>query len=144
MGDQSLMKKVLLCILPLYVTATYADLSVKQIENMIHKIHLKREGIGLDTLEQTKEPFVHIKKEDNATVVVIPDQDEEDVKLSLHAIMANKAYINDSWKKVGDMVLGYKVEYIGKRGVVLRNGNTIKKLFLGKPKNDFIILEERE
>ena len=138
------MKKVLLCILPLYVTATYADLSVKQIENMIHKIHLKREGIGLDTLEQTKEPFVHIKKEDNATVVVIPDQDEEDVKLSLHAIMANKAYINDSWKKVGDMVLGYKVEYIGKRGVVLRNGNTIKKLFLGKPKNDFIILEERE
>jgi len=138
------MKKVLLYILPLYVTATYADLSVKQIENMIHKIHLKREGIGLDTLEQTKEPFVHIKKEDNVTVVVIPDQDEEDVKLSLHAIMANKAYINDSWKKVGDMVLGYKVEYIGKRGVVLRNGNTIKKLFLGKPKNDFIILEERE
>ena len=138
------MKKVLLCILPLYVTATYADLSVQQIENMIQKIHLKREGIGLETLEKTKEPFVQLKEENNVTVVVVPDVTHEDVKLSLHAIMTGKAYINDSWKKVGDVILGYKVEYIGKRGVVLRNGNTIKKLFLGKPKNDFIILEERE
>jgi len=138
------MKRVLLYILPLYATTVYADLSVKQIENMIHKIHLKREGIGLDTLDKTKEPFVHLKKEDNVTVVVIPDKNEEDVKLSLHAIMAGKAFINDGWKKVGDVVLGYKIEYIGKRGVVLRNGNTIKKLFLGKPKNDLIILEERE
>ncbi len=122
----------------------YADLSVQQIENMIQKIHLKREGISLDTLEKTKEPFVRIKKEDNVTVVEVPKTVEEDVKLSLHAIMGDKAYINDGWKKVDDVVLGYKIMYIGKKGVVLRNGNTIKKLFLGKPKDDFILLEERE
>jgi hypothetical protein len=144
MGDQSLMKKLLLSIVPLYVTAVYADLSVQQIENMIQKIHLKREGISLDTLEQTKEPFVRIKKEDNVTVMEIPEVTEEDVKLSLHAIMADKAYINDGWKKVDDVILGYTIKYIGKKGVVLRNGNTIKKLFLGKPKDDIIILEERD
>jgi len=125
------------------ITAVNADLSVKQIEQMIEKIHLKREGVSLDTLEKTSEPFIHIKEEDNVTVVEIPQQEEE-VKLALHAIMTGKAYINDSWKKVGDTILGYTVEYIGKKGVVLRNGNTIKKLFLGKAKNNLIMLEERE
>jgi len=123
----------------------YADLSVQQIENMIQKIHLKREGISLETLEQTKEPFVRIEEEENTTVIVLPSPVEEEVKMSLHAIMADRAYINDGWKKVGDMILGYTLKYIGKRGVVLRNHNKIKKLFLGKPKNNgFIILEERE
>jgi len=125
------------------ITAVNADLSVKQIEQMIEKIHLKREGVSLDTLEQTSEPFIHVKEEDNTTVVATPQQEEE-VKLVLHAIMAGKAYINDSWKKVGDTILGYTIKYIGKKGVVLRNGNTIKKLFLGKAKNNLIKLEERE
>jgi hypothetical protein len=110
---------------------------------MVKNIHLKREGVSLDTLENTKEPFIRLKKEENITVMELPKQ-EEDVKLNLHAIMAGKAYINDGWKKINDKVLGYTVKYIGKKGVVLRNGNTIKKLFLGKPKNDFIMLEERE
>jgi hypothetical protein len=143
MGDQSLMKKLLI-IVPFCFSTIYADLSVKQIEQMVQKIHLKREGISLDTLENTKEPFVRVKKEDNVTTVIeIPEQ-EEDVKLSLHAIMADRAYINDSWKKVDDTILGYTIKYIGKKGVVLRNDNTIKKLFLGKRKDNFIILEERE
>ena len=136
------MKKLLL-VAPLCLTAIYADLSVKQIEQMIEKIHLKREGVGLDVLEKTKEPFVKIKEEDNKTVIEIPEE-MPDVKLALHAIMADKAYINDGWKKVDDVILGYTVKYIGKRGVVLRNGNTIKKLFLGKPKESLIMLEERE
>jgi len=135
--------KKLLIIVPFCCSLGYADLSVKQIEQMVEKIHLKREGISLDTLENTKEPFIRVKKEDNVTVIEIPDK-EEDVKLSLHAIMTNKAYINDSWKKVDDKILGYTIKYIGKKGVVLRNGNTIKKLFLGKAKDNFIMLEERE
>ena len=130
-------------IIPFVCTAIYADLSVKQIEQMIESIHLKREGVGLDVLEKTKEPFIVVKEENNETIVAVP-KDEPAVKLTLHAIMSKKAYINDGWKKEGDVVLGFTVKYIGKRGVVLRNGNTIKKLFLGKPKNNLIMLEERE
>jgi translation initiation factor IF-1 len=126
------------------MTIAYADLSVQQIEKMVYKIHLKREGIGLDMLENTKEPFVRLKKEDNVTVAIVPDKKKEDVRLSLHAIMSGKAYINDKWIKVEDVILGYTLKYVGKRGVVLKNGNTIKTLFLGKPKSDLIILEERE
>jgi hypothetical protein len=142
MGDKSLMKYILFSV-GLSSCLLYADLSVSQIEEMVKNIHLKREGVSLDTLENTKEPFIRLKKEENLTVIETPKQ-EEDVKLNLHAIMTGKAYINDGWKKVGDVVLGYTVKYIGKKGVVLRNGNTIRKLFLGKPKNDFIMLEERE
>ena len=136
--------KKLLTIIFFCLTAVYADLSVQMIENMIQKIHLKREGISLDKLEQTKEPFVRIKQEENTTVVIAPSPKEEDVRLSLHAIMGGKAFINDGWKKVDDVILGYTVKYIGKKGVVLRNRNTIKKLFLGKPKKKIIIVEERE
>jgi hypothetical protein len=144
MGDQSIMKKLLI-IIPFCLTVVYADLSVQQIEQMINRIHLKREGIALETLEKTKEPFVRITKDENNTVVVsVPQEMEEDIKLSLHAIMSGRAYINDGWKKVDDTVMGYTIKYIGKKGVVLQNGNTIKKLFLGKPKESFIILEERE
>jgi len=137
------MKKLSLITL-ICVTAINADLSVKQIEQMIEKIHLKREGVSLDTLERTSEPFIYVKEEDNVTVVEIPQKREEEVKMVLHAIMAGKAYINDSWKKVGDNILGYEIKYIGKKGVVLRNGNTIKKLFLAKSKDNLITLEERE
>ncbi|SFV89855.1 hypothetical protein MNB_SV-4-1038 [hydrothermal vent metagenome] len=129
--------------MPFICTVIYADLSVKQIEKMIERIHLKREGVGLDVLENTKEPFIIVKEENNETIVKVP-KDEPDAKLMLHAIMGKKAYINDGWKKEGDAVLGYTIKYVGKRGVVLRNGNTIKKLFLGKPKNNLIMLEERE
>jgi hypothetical protein len=141
MGDQSLMKKLCMTIV-LCSMAANADLSVKQIEQMVEKIHLKREGVSLSTLEQTKEPFIYVKEEDNVTVIEIPQQKEE-LKLVLHAIMTGRAYINDSWKKVGDSILGYTIKYIGKKGVVLRNGNTIKKLFLSK-KSNLITLEERE
>jgi len=137
------MKKFII-IIPCCITLLSADLSVKQIEEMVKKIHLKREGISLETLENTKEPFVRVKNENNVTVIEVPTKKEEDVKLNLHAIMGGKAYINDGWKKTGDNILGYTVEYIGKKGVVLRNGNTIKKLFLGKAKENFIKIEERE
>ncbi len=133
------MKKTLF-IISLLTASLYADLSVKQIEEMVSKIHEKREGVKLETLEATKEPFIRVKKEDNTTVFVMP---VEAVKLSLHAIMNGKAYINESWKSVGDSIMGYTLKYVGKRGVVLRNDNNVKKLFLHQNRDNFINLEER-
>ncbi|RRS29987.1 MAG: hypothetical protein P794_09220 [Epsilonproteobacteria bacterium (ex Lamellibrachia satsuma)] len=135
------MKKILF-VIPFLIVSIYADLSVKQIENMISKIHEKREGVKLKTLETTKGPFVRVKEENNVTTVVVPSETKT-VKLSLHAIMNGKAYINDTWKSIGDTIMGYKLKYVGQRGVVLRNGNNIKKLFLHTKRNDFIKLEER-
>lgn len=136
------MKKTLF-IISLLTVSVYADLSVKQIEEMVSKIHEKREGIKLETLEATQEPFIRLKEENNITTVVIPAVGET-VKLSLHAIMNGKAFINESWKVVDDTIMGYTLKYVGKRGVVLRNGNNVKKLFLHQNRDNFIKLEERE
>ena len=135
------MKKTLLIVLSL-TFSLYADLSVEQIQQMVGKIHEKREGVKLETLETTKEPFVRLQEENNITTFVIPVKAEE-AKLSLHAIVNGKAYINDTWKSIDDTIMGYTLKYVGKRGVVLRNGNHIKKLFLHEKRDSFITLEER-
>ena len=137
------MKKILLS-LGLLTTFISADLSVNDIQKMVIKIHEKREGVKLSTLENTQEPFVRLQRENNITTFVIPKKETvEEVKLVLHAIVNGKAYINDEWMSIDTTVYGYKLKYIGKRGEVLRNGNRIKKLFLHKEKHNLIKLEER-
>ena len=135
------MKKIFLLLVALTVLLS-ADLSVEQIEKMVYKIHEKREGVKLDTLNDTKEPF--IIGENNVTFVEeAKSLEKKEAKLVLHAIMNGKAYINDSWSSVDDKIMGYSLKFIGKRGVVLRNGNHIKKLYLRKERDNFIKLEER-
>ncbi len=135
------MKNTIFIVL-VFTASLYADLSVDQIEQMISKIHEKRPGANLETLEETKQPFVRVSKENNVTAFAAPVKSEE-VKISLHAIMSGKAYINDAWKAIDDTVMGYTLKYVGKRGVVLRNGNHIKKLFLHKERDNFITIEGR-
>ena len=134
------MKKILF-IISVSIVSLYADLSVDQIQEMVEKIHEKREGVDLETLETTKEPFVRLEEENNVTTFVIPVKAEE-AKLVLHAIVNGKAYINDTWQSINDSILGYTLKYIGKRGVVLKNGDHIKKLFLRKKRDSFITIEE--
>lgn len=136
------MKNILITVL-LFGASLYADLSVSQIENMVQNIHQKRVGFDLDTLDTTKNPFVRVKEENNVTTYVAPVAQREEVKIDLHAIMSGKAYINDGWKDLNDTVMGYTLKYVGKRGVVLRNGNHIKKLFLHEEKDNFITIEGR-
>ncbi|HIQ46184.1 MAG TPA: hypothetical protein EYH57_01045 [Sulfurovum sp.] len=135
------MKKIILLLMTVTMFVS-ADLSVDQIEKMVYKIHEKREGVDLATLNDTKEPF--IVGENNETFVeAIKKEEKKDAKLVLHSIVNGKAYINDSWASLNDSILGYTLKFIGKRGVVLRNGNHIKKLYLRKKRDDFIKLEER-
>ncbi len=134
------MKKIFLLSLTLTM-ALYADLSVKQIEEMVLKIHQKRTGVDMATLESTKDPFISLREENNVTAEITPEIVEK--RMLLHAIVNGKAYINDSWKNIDDTVMGYTVKFIGKSGVVLRNGNIIKKLYLKKKRDNFITLEER-
>lgn len=134
------MKKLFL-LLSLLTLLLHAELSVKKIEKMVIKIHEKREGVKIETLEKTHEPF--LTAEENTTKVVTPSNVKKESKLELHAVVNGKAYINDKWYHVDDEVLSYHLKFIGKRGVVLRNGNTIKKLYLRKKRENFINLEER-
>jgi len=139
------MKKTTLLMLSA-ATLLSANLSVKQIENMVLKIHKKRPGADIAVLEKTYNPFPikQILEENNQTKetkVVVRKTNE--VKLQLHAIMGNKAFINNKWLEVNDTIEGYELKYIGKRGVVLQSGNSIKKLLFNDKKNSLIKLEGR-
>jgi len=136
------MKKIILILFVLF-TKIYAEITIDQIEEMVNKIHMKRPGVDLGTLESTKEPFVQKTEENNVTAFVLPEKQVEK-KFSLHGIMNGKAYINNQWLKEGDSILGFVLKYIGKHGVVLQSGNQIKKLFLHKSKDNFITIKERE
>jgi len=135
--------KKLLCIPFVLLVSVHADISLDQIEAMVQKIHMKRPGVDMKTLEKTKEPFVHKTQEHNETVFVVPSHVEEK-NFSLHGIMNGRAFINDRWLKEGDDILGFVVKYIGKRGVVLQSGNQIKTLFLHQKKENIITIQERE
>ena len=136
------MKKIFLVLLSLTVFLV-ADLSVKKIEDMVNKIHKKREGVKLETLDNTLEPFVRVSENNTTVIIQDPVVKKKEEKLVLHAIVNGKAYINESWSVTDDKIMGYTLMFIGKRGVVLRNGNHIKKLYLRKERDSFITLEER-
>jgi len=135
------MKKIFLLLLLMTVFSS-AELSLKDIENMVIKIHQQREGVKLETLDTTLEPFVRVV-ENNTTIILDPVTKKKEEKLVLHSIVNGKAYINDSWIDLDDQIMGYTLKFIGQRGVVLRNGNHIKKLYLRKERDSFITLEER-
>jgi len=133
------MKKVIMFLF-IVTLSVNADLTVKQIQEMVNKIHQQREGVKLETLDTTEEPFIRL--EVNGTYVV-PIKEFTEAKMILHAIVNGRAFVNDAWMNLGDNILGYQLMFIGKRGIVLRNENHIKKLFLRKKKDNFIKLEER-
>jgi len=134
------MKKIFLLFIAISVVV-FADLSMKQIEEMVLKIHKKRDGVKLATLENTKAPVMEIKIEDNVTEPIVEEEVTEK-KMKLHTILNNKAYINDRWYNLNDTVMGYTLKYMGKRGVVLKNDKTIRKLFLREKNNSFLMIIE--
>jgi len=136
------MKKLSILFI-LILSVSYADLSVSQIRDMVTKIHQKRKGISIKTLNNTKEPFIPLIKENNASTSIVAQKVEE-TELILHAILNKKAYINNGWKKTGDAVGSYILKFIGTKGVVLRNKSQIKKLFLHKEGDNFITIKERK
>ncbi len=134
------MKKIMISYISILIF-TQADISIQQIQNMVDQIHQKRPGIGLEALENTKEPFLKVVEEN--TTVIKPAMKKEQ-KMTLHAILNDKAYINGKWLKTGDSILGFVLKYIGAKGVVLQSDNQIKKLFLHSNKNNLILIEKKE
>lgn len=124
-------------------TIVSADLTTEQIEMMVKQIHQKRKGLNTIVFEQIKEPFVK-RAESNTTTEIVPVAQEPEEKIELHAILNKKVFIGDRWYKEGDEVGGYRLVYVGKHGIVLKNKNNIKKVFLKKMKRGLIMTKERK
>ena len=122
------MKKYILIAL-----LTSLALNASEVHDIkIKKIREERPSVSLKKLETTKEPFAIIQRKENKKVIVVPDEAVAESTFTIDGIMNKTAYINGKWYKIGDIIDGYTIGYIGNKGVVLRRENDIKKVFVHK------------
>ena len=121
-------------------TIVFSSVATQEIDRMIAKIKEPRKGIRLKELSSIPNPFVTVKKDINITRVFVPKKIEANMELG--GIVNRKAYINGSWRKEGDDVSGYTLQYVGTRGVVLVDDTRIKRLFLHEKREDIITIKE--
>ena len=133
------MKKVVIGI-GLVAIFLRADVVQQNIRKMVLEIKSPRKSIALEQLSSVPDPFIEAKKDDNKTKMVVVKKKELDISLS--GIINKKAYINGSWYKEGDKISSYTLEYVGTKGIVLVDGEQIRRIFLQK-KNKLLILTEK-
>ena len=133
------MKKLFIS-LGIVSTLAFSSVATQEIDKMIIQIKEPRKGIELKELSSIPNPFVTVKKDLNITKVFVPKRIETNMELG--GIVNHKAYINGSWRKEGDDVSGYILQYVGTRGVVLVDDTRIKRLFLHEKKEDVITIKE--
>jgi len=137
------MKRIIILLLLLLLSSSlFGNITLEEIDMMIDKIKKPRDGILLEALSSTPDPF----KQLIPPVSVASSSDKlllkKDKDFSLNAIMNGKAFIDGKWHIVKDIVSDYEVMFIGKKGVVLSRERNIIKLFLKKKKKNIIQLEE--
>ncbi len=133
------MKKLFIS-LGIVSTVAFSSVATQEIDKMIVQIKEPRKGIELKELSSIPNPFVTVKKDINITKVFVPKRIETNMELG--GIVNHKAYINGSWRKEGDDVSGYTLQYVGTRGVVLVDKARIKRLFLHEKIEDIIMIKE--
>lgn len=140
---------VAICTIFAVSIVSAVDLSVQEIGMMVKKIHQRRTGVDLPTLEHTTVPFVQVKQNENGDTELVTAESQKNKApkgepLVLHAILGDKAFINGKWYKTKDHIHGFELVYIGKRGVVLKSDKLIRTLFLSKKqKTSLLKFKER-
>ncbi len=134
--------KNLLIGLTVMSTAAFCSSATASIDQMIEEIKKPRKGVAMSELATTPNPFVVLKRDDNSSSPIATPKKEEN--LVLGGILNEKAFINGTWHKIGDEVYGYKLHFIGTKGVVLVDETRVRKLFLHEKNKGIITIKEGE
>ncbi|MRJ03165.1 MAG: hypothetical protein GXO19_02195 [Epsilonproteobacteria bacterium] len=135
MGYQSLI--LLLLSLSLAWGGGYPD-----IDQIIEKIKVPRQGLTREEIAKLKNPFIGDEKL-HAVINGKGTKRRKKIVFRLESIFSNRARINGRWYRVGSKVGNYRLVAIGSRSVVLQRGNRRIRLFLWKrtPKLKLIKIE---
>ncbi len=136
------MKKILIIILPIYISAI--SLSHQEITQMVESIKVERAGVDLNILDNTPNPFAIEKK----VVKEKPKRKKIKVKKNkvikkpekiyeLTAILNHRAFINGEWYKVNSDIGIYTIKSIGERTVILKGIRGEKILKIKKREKKF-------
>ena len=117
---------------------------IKDYQMMFKRIGEQRIGAAVKKIEAVRPPFVRLKPEEKAKVIVKKDGTKIAVKakaeFDLQAIMNNRAKISGKWYKVGDKVDEYTLATVQTGSVFLQNNEFKKRLTLRK-KNENITIK---
>jgi hypothetical protein len=114
----------------------FAELSIKNIEKMVRDIRAKRTSKITNT-SPVVSPFIVIRNDENRSVMTKLSEKIVKVDFVLGAIVNTTAFIDGSWKKVGDNVGDFQLESITDDHVVLKRKNRTITLYFRKTKNIF-------
>ncbi len=118
-----------------------AELSIKNIEKMVNDIHSKRVS-KIKHTTKVPSPFIMIKKDENRSIVVKVTEKAIRTNFNLVAIVNQSAFIDGSWKKLGDKMGDFKVTAIEEDHVVLKRKDRTITLYFRKAKE--ILKEGKE
>jgi len=137
------MKKVTIFILFISFVFANTGVSVEDIKMMVHKIRDQRKGINMNQLEYTENPFVAVMKDDTNVSTFVFKPKRVEIKITVDAVVNNRARINNDWKTIGEMVGDYNITSITPKVVTLwrADNNSTKRIFVYKKKN---ILNSKE
>ena len=135
------MKKLFLTSTLLLTSVLFSN-ELAWVDEQIEAIKPPRSGMSTRALNSLKNPFIHLKKEEdkkNPTSYSIAKTNakstiakNEKIKkksvLTLSLIMNNSAMINDLWYKKGDKINGYTLTELTPKSVLLVKNK--KKLLL--------------
>ena len=124
------MKKVLFGFCLIFVISFAGKSSTGEIDKMIAAIKQPRQSLDIGKVEEVKDPFVVAQMDTATSEIIVAELKKPVPKFSLNAIVNNKAHINGDWHKKDEIILGYKLAYVGTRGIVLTFEKNILKLFL--------------
>jgi hypothetical protein len=114
----------------------FAELSIKNIEKMVRDIRAKRTSKITNT-SPVVSPFIVIKNDENRSVMAEVSEKVVKVDFVLGAIVNSTAFIDGSWRRVGDEVGDFQLESIADGHVVLKRKNRTITLYFRKTKNIF-------
>ncbi len=116
----------------LIVLPSMAQLDIKKIEKMVKEIQGQRKSKRKIDFIKMSSPFLVLipPKENNVTIVKRVERRKKVLRFTLGAIVNQKAYINGRWVKIGENILGYKVEKIDQNKVLLKRDKKEIQLYL--------------
>jgi len=116
---------------------------IKDYQMMFKRIGEQRVGAAVKKIEAVRPPFVRLKPEEKAKVIVKKDGTKIAVKVKagyiLQAVMNNRAKISGKWYKVGDKVDEYTLATVQSGSVFLQNNEFKKRLTLRKENENITI-----
>lgn len=135
--------KLLIALLPLMLIASQ---KYPEIDKLIEKVKVRREGLAPSVIEKLKDPFIDEVKLKKIVIKqkILKKLKKRKLHLRLESIFNNRVKINTKWYKVGSKVAGYRIVKIdyNKKSVLLKSGKKLLKLYLIKRKKRFKFTSE--